>query len=174
MNNDMNNNDINNNKMNENFNLKDKWVLWFHKINDSNWNIESYVKVYEITTYYDILFIQNNIKNITLGMYFLMKHDITPIFEDVYNVNGGSWSMRITKKECNQIWEKLFYYLCIDNITVEGKYEEYINGFSLNPKINNCIFKVWTSDYHFMKTDYMNKKITVWEDKFYLQHDFSK
>ena len=41
----------------ENFDLKHKWVLWFHKVNDNNWSIDSYSKVFEIKTYYDILFV---------------------------------------------------------------------------------------------------------------------
>ena len=72
----------------DNFNLKNKWVLWFHKVNDNNWSIESYLKVFELNTYYDILFILKELENITSGMFFLMKDGIIPIFEDKNNING--------------------------------------------------------------------------------------
>ena len=39
----------------ENFNLKNSWILWFHKVNDNNWKLESYLKIHEIKTYYDFL-----------------------------------------------------------------------------------------------------------------------
>ena len=156
----------------ENFDLKNKWVLWFHKVNDNNWSIESYTKIYEINTYYDILFVIKEIDNITSGMFFLMKEGIVPIFEDIHNINGGYWSLRISKKDSMEYWEKLLYYICVDNITNNENYETKINGMSVSPKINNCIFKVWNSDYKNMKTEYLRKDMDGinLEETFYLEH----
>jgi hypothetical protein len=156
----------------DNFDLKTKWVLWFHKVNDNNWNINSYERVLEINTYYDILFIIKEMDNITAGMFFLMKDGIIPVFEDENNVNGGYWSMRINKKDSYESWKKIIYYLCVDNLTLSDKYEEKINGISISPKINNCIFKIWTSDYNYMKTEFLKKDIDFinWDETFYLRH----
>jgi hypothetical protein len=156
----------------ENFNLKNKWVLWFHKVNDNNWSVESYTKVYEIVTYYDILFVIKTIDNITSGMFFIMKEGIIPIFEDEHNINGGYWSLRISKKDSMDYWEKLLYYICVDNITNNENHEEKINGMSVSPKINNCIFKVWNSDFKNMKTEYLRKDMEGinLEETFYLEH----
>ncbi len=41
----------------ENFNLQSKWILWYHAVDDNNWSMESYKKVFEIKTYYDLLFV---------------------------------------------------------------------------------------------------------------------
>ena len=156
----------------ENFKLKYKWVIWFHKVNDNNWTLESYSKVFELETYYDILYIINELKNMTSGMFFLMKDGIIPIFEDEKNMNGGYWSMRITKKEAVDYWEKMIYYLCIDNICINDDYEQMINGLSISPKINNCIFKIWTSNFKEMKTEYLRKDLEIinWDEMFYLEH----
>ena len=156
----------------ENFKLKYKWVIWFHKVNDNNWTLESYSKVFELETYYDILYIINELKNMTSGMFFLMKDGIIPIFEDEKNMNGGYWSMRITKKEAVDYWEKMIYYLCIDNIFINDDYEQMINGLSISPKINNCIFKIWTSNFKEMKTEYLRKDLEIinWDEMFYLEH----
>ena len=157
----------------QNFELKNKWILWFHKVNDNNWDISSYSKVFEINTYYDFLFILKDIDNIISGMFFLMKEGISPIFEDVHNINGGYWSLRITKKDAYDYWEKILYYICIENIVIDEKYNNYINGVSISPKINNCIFKIWNSNYDLMKTDYLRKDLGFinWDDTFYLQHN---
>ena len=157
----------------ENFNLKNRWTLWFHKVNDNNWKIESYSKVFEITTYYELLFIKKELENITSGMFFLMKNDIVPIFEDENNVNGGYWSLRITKKDSFDYWEKILFYICIDQLTIDDKYENMINGVSVSPKINNCIFKIWNSNYDKMKTEYLRKDLDFinWEETFYLNHN---
>jgi hypothetical protein len=158
--------------MKDNYDLKNVWVLWFHKVNDNNWSIESYIKIYEIKTYYDYLFIIRMIENITSGMFFLMKKGIVPIFEDPNNINGGYWSLRITKKDSFEYWQKILYYLCIDSISIHSQYEDKINGVSISPKINNCIFKIWTSDFQYMKTDYLRKDLDFinWSDTYYLQH----
>jgi hypothetical protein len=161
------------NKIIDNFNLKNKWILWFHKVNDNNWTLESYIKVFELTSYYDILFILKELENITSGMFFLMKEGVIPIFEDESNLNGGYWSLRITKKDSFEYWKKIFYYLCVENITIDEKYENFINGVSISPKINNCIFKIWNSNYNEMKTQYLRKDLDFinWDDTFYLQHN---
>lgn len=168
--NDLKNNGVINEK---DFKLNDTWVLWFHKVNDNNWNLNSYVNVYELNTYYDILFILKEIDNISSGMFFLMKKGIVPIFEDEKNINGGYWSIRVTKKESFDYWQKIIYYMCINNITIDKKYENIINGVSISPKINNCIFKIWNSDYKGMKTEYMRKDLGFinWNETFYLQHN---
>jgi hypothetical protein len=156
----------------ENFDLKHKWVLWFHKVNDNNWSIDSYSKVFEIKTYYDILFILKKFDNITSGMFFLMKDGIIPVYEDSSNINGGYWSLRITKKDAFEFWQKIVYYLCMDNITINEEYKIKINGVSISPKINNCIFKIWNNNYSEIKTENMRKDLDFinWNDTFYLEH----
>ena len=160
---------------NENFKLKYDWVLWFHKVNDSNWSLNSYSKVFNIKTYHDILFILKDIENISSGMFFLMKDGISPIFEDEHNINGGYWSIRISKKDAFDFWEKILYYMCVDNLTTNGEHDDKINGVTISPKINNCIFKIWTCDYNNMKTKYMRQDLPFinWQDTFYLQHNDS-
>ena len=157
----------------EDFKLKYNWVLWFHKVNDNNWTLENYSKIYELKTYKDVLFILKEIENITSGMFFLMKEGITPIFEDINNINGAYWSLRITKKDSYDFWEKIIYHLLIDTITIDDNHTEYINGFSVSPKINNCIFKLWNSNFDLMKTEYLRKDLNFinWDDTFYLQHN---
>lgn len=156
----------------ENFNLKSKWVLWFHKLNDNDWSLKSYNKVFEINTYHDLLFILKEIDNITAGMFFIMRNGIDPVYEDEKNKKGGYWSLRVTKKESHEFWTKLLYYMCIDNLTNSTSNEQKINGISIGPKINNCIFKIWTSDFKGMNTKCMRQDLSFinWSDSFYLEH----
>ena len=157
----------------DNFDLKCSWVLWFHKVNDNNWSDESYIKISDIRKYHDILFIIKRISNITSGMFFLMKDGIKPVFEDINNINGGYWSIRISKKDSLEFWTKIVYYICIDSITIKNEYENNINGISISPKINNCIFKIWNNNFKDMKTEYLKKNLDFinWSDSFYLQHN---
>ena len=158
--------------MTENFNLKHKWVLWFHKMNENIWTLESYSKIFEITTYYDILFIQKEMKNITAGIFFLMKEGIDPIFEDKMNKDGGYWSLKIPKKDSLLYWDKIMFYLCIDRLTNTDNEAEMLNGLSISPKINNCIFKIWNCNFKKMNLESLRKDLNFINQNeiMYLQH----
>ncbi len=155
-----------------NFNLKHKWVLWFHRINDDKWTLDSYHRLCEITTYEELVFVLSTLKNIIAGMFFIMKDGINPTFEDPANTHGGYWSIRVNKKDAYEYWNKLIYYLCIDNITINDNYERKMNGLMISPKINNCVFKIWTSDFKGMKSQYIRKDIDIlnFDEMYYKEH----
>ena len=161
---------------NINFELKTTWVLWFHKLNDNKWGIDSYEKILELKTYDDILFMLKKINNINCGMFFLMKENIKPIYEDPQNIKGGYWSLRITKKESDIFWKKFVYYLCIDNITKTENDEININGMSISPKVNNNIFKIWNNNFKKINKNCIRTNLDFIqpEDFFYLEHKENK
>ena len=39
--------------------LEQKWILWYHSINDNNWGKNSYQKIYELNTIYDFQYIKD-------------------------------------------------------------------------------------------------------------------
>lgn len=154
--------------------LRNRWVLWFHRVDDDNWRPDSYIKIYTLETYGDLLFILREIPNITSGMFFIMKEGILPIYEDPRNKNGGYWSIRITKKDSYEIWSRLLFYLCVSGMSKDTAIENQINGITVSPKINNSIFKIWNGDFRRMRKDSLKKEIEndliKWDDTFYLQH----
>lgn len=155
-----------------NFKLENEWCLWYHQLNSSDWSIESYQKIMEIKTYHDICFMLNRFENINCGMFFLMKKNIKPIFEDEKNINGGYWSLRINKKDTSDIWKQLIYYMLIEGILEKNEDNKFINGISIGPKINNCIFKIWNSEYKKFNNSCLRNDINIFinNDLFYLEH----
>ena len=73
------------------YKLKNRWTFWYHSINDNNWKINSYHKLYSIENIYDYKIIEDSFKNNHYynGMYFIMRNDIKPIWEDPMNRMGG-------------------------------------------------------------------------------------
>jgi hypothetical protein len=153
------------------FDLSEKWTLWFHKVNDNDWSFESYIKVLDVHRYFDLLFLLKDLDNITAGMFFLMREGIKPIFEDPQNIHGGYWSLRITKKESHLMWSKIIYLICMNRLVIGNSTKE-IHGISVSPKINNCIFKIWNSDYNKFKLEDIPKTIDEikFDEMFYLPH----
>lgn len=158
----------------ENFELKNKWILWYHSTDNNDWSMESYKKVFEIKTYYDLLYIMKNLNNIASGMFFVMRDSIKPIYEDPQNMSGGYWSIRLMKRDSYDYFKKIVYYIVNESLMRKNEHNSKINGLSISPKINNCIFKIWNNDYSGLKTNDLRKDIdglsVHFENTFYLQH----
>ena len=123
--------------------FKSKYKMYFHKIQDQNWSIDSYKKINDISELDDLLYLFSKIDNYMSGMFFIMRDDIKPIYEDKNNINGGVWKFKLSKKECNESWKNICYLLCNDEITKDKEKSNLITGISISPKINNVILKIW-------------------------------
>ena len=122
------------------------WTLWFHKVDDSDYSLNSYKKLYEVKTIRDYCQMINTIPSFTSGMFFFMKEDILPLWENERNINGGMWKFKITKKDTEKIWNTTLAALCGNSLTKKPEYMKYINGVTISPKISNCIIKIWNND----------------------------
>ena len=71
--------------------LNNKWILWSHELNNTNWEKNSYKKLYELNNLYDLKIINDFISKdlFNYNMIFMMKDGIFPTWEDQnnYNVN---------------------------------------------------------------------------------------
>ena len=122
-------------------------TLWFHKVNDNNWGIESYEKVIDINSLDDFLYTYKKINNFTSGMFFLMKDGVKPVYEDKHNINGGIFTFKISKKLCKNFWLELSYLFMMGQLTKDEKNYKFLTGMSISPKTNNCIVKIWTNKF---------------------------
>ena len=120
--------------------LHRNWTFWFHKIDNITWEMDSYRQVYTFNNILDFWKLFNNINSFHLGMSFIMKKGILPIYEDKENIDGGVWSFRILRKDISQVWLDLNLALIGETLSDNM---EIINGVSINPK--NCVVKIWAS-----------------------------
>ena len=121
--------------------LLNKYTLWFHNPNDTNWQIDSYHKIITFTTIEEFWTITNYLKSdlIEKGMFFLMKEDIEPIWEDLNNITGGCISFKIDNMDSQNVWIDLMVHLISNNLDIG------INGISISPKKKFNIVKIWTN-----------------------------
>jgi translation initiation factor 4E len=126
-----------------NHNLDIQWTLWYHDPDDKKWDINSYKKLIKFNTLEKFLTYYESIGTFINGMFFLMKEDIIPIWEDSNNINGGIITYKLLKNNSNKTWEELSMLLVGGTLTEDYS---YINGISISPKINNCIIKIWVND----------------------------
>ena len=140
-----------------------KSTLWFHKVNDNKWDINSYKKIVDLCDLDDFLYTYKMINNFSSGMFFLMKEGIKPVYEDPNNINGGMFSFKLSKKICKNFWYELSHIFLEGNITKDYNKFQYITGMSISPKTNNCIIKIWTNTCKNINVDILKDNI---ENKF--------
>jgi len=128
-----------------NYKIESKWFMWFHSINETRWTKETYKKIINITNLLDYHFLKKNIEQQHLqnGMFFIMRDDIFPTWEDPENRLGGCISFKINSKDILESWNKLFLHLISENIIHDETLFEEINGISIAPKKEFNIIKIW-------------------------------
>jgi hypothetical protein len=127
------------------YKLNTNWDLWYHSIEDNNWGNESYKYLYKIRNLHDIQFLKENIQQNYLqnGMFFIMREDIFPTWEDPDNREGCSISFKIPASKLHEEWCFILERVLTEDILKEkDKYEE-INGISISPKKEFNIIKLW-------------------------------
>ena len=121
---------------------------------DNNWDIKSYVNVFEINNLDDYCRFQNSRKHLPsldTFMFFMMRKKsdydyIYHMWEDDNNKNGGCWSFKISSDSLDKIWDVLSSYLVGENIGNNYDNSMKINGISFSPKKGFSIVKIWNEN----------------------------
>ena len=145
--------------MNTNTVLPNKWNLWYHHEKD-NWKLSGYKKIYEMETISNFWSLNNNwdkLKGINNKHYFLMKNDITPLWEDESNVNGGCWSFKVHEDFSEKLWVDLSTYLVCNQII--NNPDDAIGISICLKKNNNSVIKIWNKDSKNNSLSIINKDI---------------
>jgi hypothetical protein len=128
------------------------WNLWYHhELN--NWRVDGYRKIFHVKNIKDYWDLHNNIDclgGITNQHFFLMRDNILPIWEDTFNRNGGSWSIKLNDiSNVFNVWIKLSSMMVGETIIKDEKYRvnKLVVGLSINLRNSNvCIIKIWNKD----------------------------
>ena len=130
------------------------WKLWYHSINDTNWDKNSYKQIFLINNIYDFniskdIFKQNHYQN---GMFFIMRDNIFPNWEDPGNRMGGCLSFKVPSTKIIEHWNELSLRCITENIMKDNNH--HINGISISPKKEFNIIKIWINEDSFKYKDY--------------------
>ena len=127
--------------------LKYNWNIWYHHEKD-NWKLSGYKQLYNIDNANSFWKFYNNwdkVGGVTNKHFFLMREDVTPIWEDKNNINGGCWSFKIQEDQADDLWEDLSVYLVCNELC--PSIEDEIMGLSIClKKNNNTVIKIWNKN----------------------------
>jgi translation initiation factor 4E len=139
--------------------LHTPWVLWFHSLDDTNWTKDTYTKVAEMNSIEEFLGVYQDFDTFTKGMFFLMRKDIFPQWEDESNIKGGYWSYKIGKSVAEKAWFELSCACIGECLTKKPEDMFNVNGISYSTKINNVIIKILNRHSELNNSFILNDKI---------------
>ena len=130
-------------------NLSQSWKLWFHSPSNPDWSVESYGEILTIDNVQLCKTIceKHLTENlITSCMFFVMKNDIKPVWEDENNKNGGCFSFKLQNKIVHNSWNMLIFKVLGETLFADHDIQSHVNGLSISPKKYFCIIKIWMKD----------------------------
>ena len=148
--------------------LWNPFTLWFHKLFDNDWNDESYHKILVFDNVEDFWGLTDNMPCLKKGMFFMMKGNILPQWENEENKNGGYVSYKVHMSQAMEAWTEMSMSYIGGYITKDVNNLDYINGISISPKRYHCIIKVWINN-HDWYSKYIENPTNLLSDsiKFY-------
>lgn len=127
--------------------LNDVWTMYFHDPSDSNWTIESYLRIGDISTVQDFLAMFEGLKPLWgRGMFFLMREHIQPLWEDKNNRDGGCISFKVFPNEVDRIWFDCCASILGERLARDQTSWGRVCGISIAPKRGYCLIRIWVQD----------------------------
>lgn len=140
--------------------FNNSWTLYTHEINDNNYTLEGYKKLFTTNNYKEFIEYMNEIneEEWSRKLYFFMRENITPRYEDVENLNGCYWAYRINKNYSYTTWFALNLLLMGECLFNDTELMSNVNGISLSPKNNTTTIRIWFKKYIEITNNELNDK----------------
>jgi len=137
----------------------DEWKVWYHNMNDKNWKITGFEIIHNINNVFDFWTLFKYLSDINFSVInlYIMRKNITPIWEDVMNRNGGTCSIRVNLKQYRSLFEEIVIH-CLTNELISCHSDE-INGISIIIKGNWALIKILTRNKDLDIVNFLNKDI---------------
>ena len=126
--------------------LNDTWCLYYHGSNDSDWSRNSFKNLTNVSSIQQYWSAEREIvAELHLGMFFLMRESIFPLWEEKENRDGGYFSIKVLKTKAVEAWEELCALLLGETLLFDEHLDRWdlVNGISISPKKSFCIIKIW-------------------------------
>ena len=134
--------------------LTTPWTLYYHSPSLQDWSVTSYMKVATFATVEEFWAVFSKLpeSNFHMGMFFFMRNDIKPTWEDPQNIKGGCWSYKVPMCNIFPVWKQMAALLVGESLSTSPM---LLNGLSISPKRGFCIVKIWGNDSKMNDTHYL-------------------
>jgi len=134
------------------------WCLYYHSPHEKDWSSKSYTKVVSLSSMEGFCALDTVLPSFCLqyGMFFLMRGDIFPTWEDSRNKSGGCWSYKVPLSQVHLVWREMAMHLIIEELSTVPL---LLNGISISPKRGFCIVKIWNKNSSQTSTSLLHQAI---------------
>jgi len=138
-----------------------KYILWAHSTTKTDWSLESFDKVTEITNVSEFWRLFNNFHKFDYDSqhYFLMREGVIPLWEHTTNKNGGICSLKINIEGGVNALTFLAIMMALGKITTDPNDSIDINGVSMSPHYNFMLVKIWCNNFENKIIEKLNPSI---------------
>lgn len=138
-----------------------KYILWAHSTTKTDWSIDSFDKVTEITNVSEFWRLANNFHKFDYDSqhYFLMKEGVIPLWEHSTNKNGGICSFKSNIEDGVDMFTFLSIMMALGKVTNDANDSSDINGVSMSPHYNFMLVKIWCNNYENKIVEKLNPSI---------------
>lgn len=131
---------------------KDSWTLYWHSSEGRDWSLPSFVSFGKMATWREFHSIIQSVtyESISDGMFFLMRGNTVPRWENGQNIYGGAYSIRVPKENAGQTFEHYAVAAMLSEAVADPV--NVINGLSISPKNSSTakqrfnIIKIWNTN----------------------------
>ena len=127
------------------YKINTPWTIWYHSVKDKDWTNKSYKKLFTIHNLYDLYNYHQvtKINHLQNGIFFLMRNNIFPTWEDPNNRQGCCISFKIPCNSIQNEWYNILNRCISEDILNDPDNFEELNGLSFSPKKEFNILKIW-------------------------------
>lgn len=123
------------------------WSVWYHSPTESRWTPSTFSQVGSVATFGEFWALQDHLTDEALlnGFFFLMRDPLPPLWENKANIRGGSYSMRISRKDAADVYHKYMLAAMLGQAATDAGNK--INGVCISPKKGFNIITIWNEDF---------------------------
>ena len=124
------------------------WTLYYQDPSEKKWSLDTFQMIATIKTWGEFwsLFRDTELteKKLLNGMFFFMKGQIPPLWENHNNIKGGSYSLRIGHQDAYALFLK-YSIAAMLGIAVKQE-DDQILCIEMSPKRGFNVLKLWNKD----------------------------
>lgn len=125
--------------------MNSNWCLWYHDPNNSDYSLDSYIKIAvisDVATFWSV-FEAISTEAWNSGMFFFMKEGYRPLWDAPENDKGGAWSKKVDASETHAVFLDCMVHCLAEKFLKSNN--EIVVGVTLSPKGNFHIIKIWNT-----------------------------
>ena len=121
------------------------WTLYFHSPAEKKWSIDTFHNLGTAKTWDDFCKLINAQEDSkwARGMYFWMKGNVPPLWENFQNIKGGSYSICIGESDSIDIFHR---YTAACMLCCVTQSDDIVQGITISPKKGFHVIKIWNKD----------------------------